>query len=519
MKTILIVDDDKTVVKQIRHLLTEFGYVSKFVVRPKNLFPMMEKESFDLILMDINMPEVDGITLLSRLKAHPSYYEIPVIMLTAERSEQIFEDCFDNGAADFIVKPVKEKILKARIKSALAAQDYNLSLQIEIDARKQAEIALNDSRRFLLNLTNQLPGIAYRRYNNEGWSFEYISDGCLRLTGYSVDQLAGEYSYKDLIHPEDKAATVEKITHDLNEQQWFQAVYRIVDASGNEKYVLEKGRGVMSDNGPDHTISAVEGFITDITVQKKAEKQLEEYSNQLEKLNCDKDKFFSILSHDLRSPLTGLLLFSKLLKDNAHTYPKETLVNTASIIHESCESLQNLLESILNWARMQNGKVDFNPDVFNLSSIMSEIFMLFERTAEEKGVTLTSNVHDNVEICADQNMTKLIIRNLISNAIKFSHSGSVIDITTDTGDGFVEVKVSDSGVGMSQSRINTLFKVDQHQSEKGTSGESGSGLGLILCKEMVNKNGGEIWVVSEPGKGSVFHFTLPIPIIQGCKCE
>lgn len=230
---------------------------------------------------------------------------------------------------------------------------------------------------------------------------------------------------------------------------------------------------------------------------------------QLKELNATKDKFFSIIAHDLKGPFSNILGLSRLLRDAYNDNDKDVANELVHHLNSTVENTHDLLITLLDWASIQRGKMPFNPIMINLNEIVTESLIPFGTSAKAKNITLNSNVSKNALVFADLNMLSTILRNLISNAIKFTPTGGSIKVSVkQTGDK-VEVCVADTGVGMDSSVVKKMFKINEVQSTLGTKGEQGTGLGLILCKEFVEKNGGEISIVSEKGKGSEFRFTLP----------
>ncbi|WP_195715291.1 ATP-binding protein [Ancylomarina sp. 16SWW S1-10-2] len=232
--------------------------------------------------------------------------------------------------------------------------------------------------------------------------------------------------------------------------------------------------------------------------------------NELKKLNKTKDKLFSIIAHDLRSPFNSILGFSDLLIKNVEEFDVEETKEYLGIINSSTQNTLVLLENLLNWAKSQNGQITFNPQNITLSSILHEIIKLSNSAAVVKKISLIQNELEDIKVYADEDMLKTVLRNIISNAIKFTNSGGNISISAKKEQNQVEIAISDDGVGMNEETINKLFRIETNETTIGTANEKGSGLGLILCKELVEKQGGKIWVESELGKGSIFKFMLPL---------
>lgn len=240
----------------------------------------------------------------------------------------------------------------------------------------------------------------------------------------------------------------------------------------------------------------------DITERKNAE-------NQLIQLNTDKDRFISILAHDLRNPFSGLLGFAELLQNNLEKYPIEkskTMVNT---IYTMANKIFLLLEDTLLWASLQSQNIIFNPCTADTYEIIAEVANILEHGAKSKNIRMIFNSGQILPITADVYMLKAILRNLVSNAVKFTKEGGLIEVTAKHDSSNTIIEVIDNGVGMSQAALGKLFNISSIKSSKGTSNEKGSGLGLILCKEFVEKHGGKIWIESQVDVGTKVSFTIP----------
>ena len=228
-------------------------------------------------------------------------------------------------------------------------------------------------------------------------------------------------------------------------------------------------------------------------------------------LNADKDLFISIMAHDLRSPFTALLGLSDLLIDNLRSYNIDEIEELVAHLRTSAQGTYALLEDLLKWTRAQSGSIPFNPQNLNIGDICKDILEILNANASSKKITISLLIKKNLTAYGDADMLKTILRNLISNAIKFTNDGGVIEIKADENLENITISVSDNGIGMSPEKIKKLFYISQRQtSSPGTANETGTGLGLLLCKEFVQKHGGNIWVESKCGKGSDFNFTLPI---------
>jgi two-component system sensor histidine kinase/response regulator len=243
---------------------------------------------------------------------------------------------------------------------------------------------------------------------------------------------------------------------------------------------------------------------------KHALDQLRITNQKLEELNATKDKFFSIIAHDLRSPFTCIIGFSSLLAQQIKEKDYESIEQYAGFIEQSSKQAMDLLTNLLEWARSQTGRIEYNPEKFDLLYIIEESAQMFDQIAIPKNITLKRSLPQNLEVFADKYMIGTVLRNLISNAVKFTGQGGEILISAQLEHNEVIINISDNGVGISPQRIEKIFQIDKTDSTYGTDNEKGTGLGLILCKMFVEKSGGWIKVESEEGKGSVFSFSIKL---------
>lgn len=238
-------------------------------------------------------------------------------------------------------------------------------------------------------------------------------------------------------------------------------------------------------------------------------KDLKDSEQELQRLNETKDKLFSILAHDLKSPFNSLIGFSELLLNNYSLFSDEERRKLFQMINKSSRQAHNLLDNLLQWSRTQTGALVINPESFDISETVKENIDLLSGPAKEKNISLENKSLDRMMVYADKNMISTVLRNLINNAVKFTEPGGKAAVCIrDLGD-VVEARVTDTGVGMRPEVIKNLFSTKHYLSTLGTANEKGNGLGLVICKEFVEKNGGHISVESEPGKGSQFTFTVP----------
>jgi PAS domain S-box-containing protein len=251
------------------------------------------------------------------------------------------------------------------------------------------------------------------------------------------------------------------------------------------------------------------GIGRDITLKKKEEELLAEHTKQLQKLNYTKDKFFSIIAHDLRNPFHSILGFTELLMRNYSDFDDAKKQEFVGLIYESSQHAHNLLENLLQWSRTQTDRIKYNPSKQSLSRIIDETVQVLNASLKKKGLIFSSEIQKDIFVHVDKNMIELVIRNLLSNAIKFTPSGGKISISAKDDGKFLVVSISDTGVGIDPEDLHRLFQFEEFHTTTGTAGEPGTGLGLIICQEFIKKHGGEITIKSELDKGSTFTFTLP----------
>ena len=250
-------------------------------------------------------------------------------------------------------------------------------------------------------------------------------------------------------------------------------------------------------------------LIEEIEERKATEVNLQHSQRDLRAANASKDKFFSIIAHDLKNHFNGIIGLSSLLIDDFETFEVEQQKEFLYDIKDTAQNTYRLLQNLLEWSQTQTGKISFTPSLFNLHPVASEIVDLVRTVSGTKNIDLESEVPSGLELYADENMVRTVIRNLLLNAVKFTHPGGKIFLKAVIEGSRVLISVKDTGIGITEEKMGKLFCIDCNTVSYGTQGEQGSGLGLILCKEFIEKNSGNIRVESEPGKGSIFIVSLP----------
>ena len=325
-----------------------------------------------------------------------------------------------------------------------------------------------------------------------------INPAGLELFGYdTIDELLNANVGRDFyVNPDDRKKFVSILEKDGHIKNWE---FNYKKKNGNTGILLETAFAVKNESGK---ITSYRGILRDITEIKKA-------GQELQNLNASKDKFFSIIAHDLRSPFGSLLSFSEFLMEDIDELSKSEIKLFATKINESSQAVYKLLDNLLQWSRIQTDRIKCSPSEHKLKKMIEQCLEIMNNKAASKDIAIHNNVDDDIDIFADDTMINSVLHNLITNALKFTHNGGNVKISADKSNGMVAVTISDDGVGITDENISKLFCLDKQISTTGTANEEGTGLGLLICKELINRNGGNITVKSKEGEGTAFTFTVP----------
>ncbi len=375
---VLIVDDVPHNIQIIASILNKKGYEISFANNGLRALKIAEKLKPDLILLDIMMPEMDGIETCKHLKNNPSTKDIPVIFLTAKSQSEDIIRGLNCGAVDYVTKPFNNAELLQRVLTHLELKS-------------------------------------------------------------SKDQL--------------------------------------------QKY---------------------------IKLINKQKTDLQHKNGELEELVKMKDRIFSIVAHDLKNPFNSLIGFTELLLDDLEEYNVEQVTRMVSLINDTANKGYLLLQNFLEWTMIQSGRMSYRPELIDVPKIVSDAIMLHQSTAVNKNINIINHIESQSQMYADENMMASVVRNLISNALKYTPKGGEVLINSITDENQIIINVTDTGIGIDDTHQKEIFQKDERKSSVGTDGEKGTGLGMLLCRDFVKTNGGEIWVKSEKGKGSTFSFSIPL---------
>ncbi len=327
----------------------------------------------------------------------------------------------------------------------------------------------------------------------------YINKSLQKFVGTDSQKLNKDEMFT-VIHPDDIQFYTNTLNSATENQHFFTIDYRIKKNNESYKWIRNLGAPYFKEN----KLAGFIGICQDITKDKVNEKKLTT-------LLASKDRFFSVMAHDLRNPFNSILGFSELLTDSNQSFDEQKIKRIGKHLYSSTKKTLNLLENLLEWGRLQSNHISFNPISINLKEACTEVIDNIVPLDILKKCKINNKIDTSIKVLADINMLHSVFRNLITNALKYTSKKGVINISAQNNATTVQITIEDNGIGIEAFRIKNLFNIHKKFSLPGTQGEKGSGLGLIICKEFIEKNNGDIWAESELGKGSKFIFTLPFP--------
>ena len=376
----------------------------------------------------------------------------------------------------------------------------------DITERKLVEKELAAERSLLRTLIDNIPDWIYSK--NTKNIFTICNKALVEQMGASdIEEIIGKSDFDFWSHKvasqyfADEQAVIRTGQPLINHEE------TMVGASGTIRWSLSTKIPLHDNLG---NIIGIIGIGKDISDRKLAEAEIKLKNELLQTINAEKDKFFSIIAHDLRGPLSAFLGATQTLIEEIQTITLEEIKKITISMKDSATNIYGLLENLLEWSRLKRGMMDFIPETFNVKQKTTACIGVLTESARKKEIKINYSLPEDLEIYADSHMFETVIRNLVFNAIKFTpKSGEISVWAASTIKNIVEIKICDSGIGMNKELISKLFLLNEKTNRKGTEGEPSTGLGLLLCKEFIEKHGGNIWVESEVGKGSIFSFTIP----------
>lgn len=383
-----------------------------------------------------------------------------------------------------------------------AIQGIVLDITVQVNSKKSFEESEEKFRSIFEN-----SGIGMSILNPKS-NFIKVNKSFADMFGYKIAEFSN-ISMLDVTHPTEVENSLKVMKALLQDKS-------IKSRKLEKKYIKKNGESfwgfititpIRDSNGK---LSFFIAQIQNITKRKDAENKLLKYAEELKELNDSKDKFFSIISHDLRSPFNALLGISEYTTQFIDDLSKDEIKEAAVNLHASAKKVYNLMQNLLEWTQIQTGKLEVEKTKIDLCEISNEIFELYSEAAENKKIKLSSDISCTIYLYADKYMIETVLRNLVSNAIKFTYPDGKVHVSAEIMDKFVKVSVKDTGTGIDLVDQEKLFSIGEQYRMDGTDNEKGTGLGLILCKEFVESNGGVLSIKSKVGKGSKFSFTVPL---------
>ena len=380
-----------------------------------------------------------------------------------------------------------------------------LEIFIDISERKLAEEALVQEQYLMRTLMDNLPDHIY--FKDHTSRFVRINKSHAQFFGLSDPMEAVGKTDFDFF-------TREHAQQAFDDEQSIMRTGQMLSIEEREARLDRPDIWISTIKLPlrdkEGNLNGTFGISRDITERRQAVEEIKLKNKELQKTNAEKDKFFSIIAHDLRSPFNSLIGITTLMVEELPTFTLEETRKCALNMKKSAEKLYNLLENLLEWSQMQRGLLNFNPKSFILLNGIATLIEMARDAADKKMIRISWDVPEELRIKADVQMFESLMRNLVFNAIKFTpKNGGIVIKAKPISDTFVEISIKDTGIGMNQYILDNLFRLDVNTSRPGTEGESFSGLGLIISKDFIEKHGGQLLVESEEGKGSTFYFTLP----------
>jgi two-component system sensor histidine kinase/response regulator len=375
---------------------------------------------------------------------------------------------------------------------------------LDFTTQKMKQEIIKDSEFRFKNMANTAPVMIW--IADVDGLFSFVNNVWLEYAGEELGNQLG-MNWLNNVHPEDSNRLLTNYRASLKMKESFSIEFRFKDKNGNYNWMVIKGKPRFSQ---ENIYMGFIGSCINIQDQKEIEAKILNLNKELRETITNRDKFFSIISHDLRSPLGGVMGILDILNSSYESLDETEIREIISDATLVSKTTYTLLENLLEWSRIQTGKIYYQPENLQIHRLVENISQLYAQNMKNKDIAFDNDTEPDHLIYADKAMTETILRNLVSNAIKFTNQSGLIKVSSRIENEMLLVQVKDSGVGMENENIAKLFKGEITISTKGTAKESGTGLGLIICKEFVEKQNGKIWSESQKNEGSTFYFSVPI---------
>ncbi len=458
-------------------------------------------ENNKFVLWNKECERIFGISMQA-INQHPDPLSL---FYNPEEAAQV-KDLLSTSDGTFRLQVVKGSNDKTRYQYwASFKTDEHLTINVgyDITALKQSELKWNEQSRFLKSLIKSIPNPVF--FKDAAGIYQFGNKRFASLIGRQEEEIQGLTVY-DVAPPEnaEKYRLMDEVLLKRGGIQVYET--KVQDVEQGEQYFLFN-KAVYENM--DGEVAGIIGVMLNITDRKKAEMAQAERQQALEEMNRTKNLFFSIVAHDLKTPLHTILGFTDLLINAYDSFEVEETMRLLKVTNYSAHNLNRFLDDLLMWVQSQLEGTRMQLTVFNLLDKVNAELQLLKPTMSAKELMINNTIDRSLEIEADETMISTVIRNLLSNAIKFSHRQGIIELHAHTHLNNVVIEIKDQGVGISNESREKLFSADVKTSTSGTESETGTGLGLLICKEFIEKHQGRIWVESTPQKGSSFFFSLP----------
>ena len=496
IKSILVIEDDTGLNRLICKNLRNAGFKVNSMVNGSEAIEYIKHNKEILILLDYSLPDMTGKELIEKL--YSEKIQIPPFMfMTGQGHEQLAVELLQFGARDYIIKDgnfidlfvgnVKKTIKQINNENELKASQEQVSyLASLVDKVSDAIISVRyEEGNFLIKSWNKAAENVY------GWKKHEV-------LGINISKVLPTFYSK---------TNQEKVKQKLLQDGIWKGDIIQKHKSGKEIYINSSATIIKNSDG---IVTGAVILNHDITDLIKANNILKESEKNLKKSIATKDRFFSIIAHDLKSPFNSILGFSELLASNDNNFDDEDIKNISTNIYNESKVFYALLENLLDWSRSQRKSIVLNKKVLSAKKIIEDSISLLKSSLQRKEIELNLHTNGSDSFFVDEHTIKTIIRNLIDNAIKYTNRKGKINIKTRKNDNSIIISIADTGIGISKDKINELFSFENNNNTRGTENERGTGLGLVVCREFVELHGGTIKVKSEKNVGS--EFTIEIPI-------